>query len=157
MQHKTPLETSQKLTGSKRLNKRGGQATNEINSRSVVASLEFGLGGLERFCGILNLPKPQSEAAYNKQLVQVEEASFKVCEHIMIEASPRLINITEKENKEMIEINDDSHKLAKVAVTIDGTWQKRGYSSKKGIVFVTSVRTGEVLDFELLSLECHQF
>ena len=153
---KTPLETSQKLTGSKRLDKRGGQATYEINCRSVVASLESGRAGLERFCGILNLPKPLSKAAYNKQLLQLEEASVKVCESIMNEAATRLINITEKEDMGMIEINDDGHKLAKVAVTVDGTWQKRGYSSKNGIVFVISVRTGEVLDFEVLSLVCHQ-
>ena len=56
----------------------------------------------------------------------------------------------------MIEISDDGHKLTKVAVTIDGTWQKRGYSSKNGILFLISARTGEVLDFEVLSLVCHQ-
>ena len=152
----TPLETSQKLTGSERLDKRGGEASYEVNCRSVVASLEFGLAGLERFCGILNLPKPLSKAAYNKQLVRLEKASTTVCEKIMNEAANRLMLITERENKDMIEIDDDGHKVAKVAVTVDGTWQKRGYSSKNGIVFVLSVCTGEVLDFEVLSLVCHQ-
>ena len=99
--------------------------------------MEFGLAGLERFCGILNLPKPLSKAAYNKKLVRLEKASTTVCEKIMNEAANRLMLVTERENKDMIEIDDDGHKVAKVAVTVDGTWQKRGYSSKNGIVFVS--------------------
>ena len=74
----------------------------------------------------------------------------------MNEAASRLMHITEGENKDMIEINDHGHKVAKVAVTVDGTWQRRGYSSKNGIIFAVSVHTGDVLDFEVLSLVCHQ-
>lgn len=46
--------------------------------------------------------------------------------------------------------------MAKVAVTVDGTWQKRGHSSKIGVVFVISVATGEILDYEVKSLICHK-
>ena len=46
--------------------------------------------------------------------------------------------------------------MAKVAVTVDGTWQKRGHSSKIGVVFVISVATGEILDYEVKSLICHE-
>ena len=45
--------------------------------------------------------------------------------------------------------------IAKVSVTVDGTWQKRGHSFKIGIVFVISVRPGEVLDYIVKSLVCH--
>ena len=45
--------------------------------------------------------------------------------------------------------------IAKVSVTVGGTWQKRGHSSKIGIVFVISARTGEVLDYVVKSLVCH--
>ena len=37
-----------------------------------------------------------------------------------------------------------------VAVTINGTWQKRyGFSTSLGVAFIISVDTGEVLDFEV--------
>ena len=72
----TPLETSEKLSGSKRADKKGGQTTYEINSRSVVASLETGRAGLERFCGILSLPNSVSKSAYNKQWKNLEEMAF---------------------------------------------------------------------------------
>lgn len=42
-----------------------------------------------------------------------------------------------------------------MAVTVDGTWQRRGHASKIGVVFVISVRTGEVLDYVVKSLMCH--
>ena len=46
--------------------------------------------------------------------------------------------------------------VAEVAVTVDGTWQKRGHSSKIGVVFIISVLTGEILDYEVKSLICHE-
>ena len=46
--------------------------------------------------------------------------------------------------------------LACVSVTIDGTWQRWGHNSIFGAVFVMSARTGEVLDFVLKSLFCHE-
>ena len=52
----------------------------------------------------------------------------------------------------MVEIN--YQKATKVAVSRDGTWQKRGHSSKIG-VFAVSVRT-EVLDYEVKSLICRE-
>ena len=37
-----------------------------------------------------------------------------------------------------------------------GQWQKRGHSSNIGVVFVFSVRTGKVVDYEIKSLYCHE-
>ena len=67
----TPLETSEKLSGSKRADKKRGKTTYEINCRSVV-----GRAGLERFRGILSLPNSVSKSAYNKQLKNLEEMAF---------------------------------------------------------------------------------
>ena len=46
--------------------------------------------------------------------------------------------------------------IGNVAVTVDGTWQKRGHTSKISVVFVMSVVTGEVLDYAVKSLSCHK-
>ena len=58
--------------------------------------------------------------------------------------------------KEPLLIREDADCAVPVAISIDGTWQRRGYSSRYGAVFVISVDTGEVLDYELLSLFCHE-
>ena len=41
-----------------------------------------------------------------------------------------------------------------VSITQDGTWQKRGFSSKYGVIVAIELLTGMVLDYELLSLHC---
>ena len=51
---------------------------------------------------------------------------------------------------------DGEKLIANVAVTVDNTWQKRGHSSKIGVVFVISVLNGEILDYEVKSLFCHE-
>ncbi|GFW54485.1 uncharacterized protein TNCV_1608491 [Trichonephila clavipes] len=38
-----------------------------------------------------------------------------------------------------------------IAVAVDGTWHKRGYSSLNGVVCATSVENGNVIDFEALT------
>ncbi|GFS86827.1 uncharacterized protein TNCV_2407881 [Trichonephila clavipes] len=37
-----------------------------------------------------------------------------------------------------------------IAIALDGTWQKRGHTSKNGVVTATSLDNGKVIDFECL-------
>ena len=69
--------------------------------------------------------------------------------HIPLTTSLRaegLVKIVEEEEPTKIEVTKDGKIVAKAAVTVDGTWQKRGHSSRVGVVFVIAVRTGQVLD-----------
>ncbi|GFX36502.1 uncharacterized protein TNCV_1043141 [Trichonephila clavipes] len=45
-------------------------------------------------------------------------------------------------------------RFAPYAVAVDGTWQKRGYTSLNGVVTVTSIDTGKVIDVDILSKYC---
>ena len=74
----------------------------------------------------------------------------------MCEAAERLKNLTATETPERGEVTADGDIIADVAVTVDGTWQKRGHSSKIGVVFVISVKTGEILDYVVKSLACQE-
>ncbi|GFT49063.1 uncharacterized protein TNCV_4178611 [Trichonephila clavipes] len=60
-------------------------------------------------------------------------ATRETCEHSMAEAV-----------REAVDENDGKRDLA-----VDGSWQKRGFSSKNGLVTVTSVDTGKVIDVEV--------
>ena len=53
--------------------------------------------------------------------------------------------------KEIIE-ND----AGECGISIDGTWQKRGYSSHNGVVTAISLDTKKCLDVEVLSDKCQQ-
>ncbi|GFT62227.1 uncharacterized protein TNCV_1701191 [Trichonephila clavipes] len=48
--------------------------------------------------------------------------------------------------REAVDENDGKRDFA---VAVDGSWQKRGFSSKNGLVTVTSVDTGKVIDVEV--------
>ena len=72
--------------------------------------------------------------------------SKEAAEKIMKEAADRLIILCMEES-ESIYVDPDGTQIARVAVTLDGTLQKRGHSSKHGFIFLISVDTGEVLDY----------
>ncbi len=70
-------------------------------------------------------------------------------ERELVEAAHRLRNEISKESEGTSE-ND----TLDIAVSFDGTWAKRGHTSLFGVVYVISVDTGEVLDYEVLSNFC---
>ena len=145
----TPMSTSRKLGG-----KGGGAA--EVNRRAVMAAMSSGGGHatLQKLCTDLNLPEPVTSNAYQQHLVQIDKSATRTTDKIMCEGAERL--------KKMLLLKDPN--LAKedvdgaipCSVTVDGTWQKRGHTSKIGVVFVISVDTGEILDYEIKSLFCRE-
>ncbi|GFW55570.1 uncharacterized protein TNCV_119541 [Trichonephila clavipes] len=48
-----------------------------------------------------------------------------------------------------------SNSFIKCGISIDGTWQRRGYSSLNGCVSAISVDTGKILDIEVMTQYCH--
>ncbi|GFV13272.1 hypothetical protein TNCV_3655921 [Trichonephila clavipes] len=55
---------------------------------------------------------------------------------------------------EAVIANDNN---SNIAVAVDGTWHKRGYSSLNGVVCATSVENGKVVDFEALTKYCSSY
>ncbi|GFY16751.1 uncharacterized protein TNCV_2788731 [Trichonephila clavipes] len=112
----------------------------ELNTRLVYATRCIGKGdeSARMFCGIMNLPPPPTKfSKYNHILLQARKET---CEYSMAEAV-----------REAVDENDGKRDFA---VTVDGSWQKRGFSSKNGLVTVTSVDTGKVIDVEVFSKHC---
>ena len=140
----TPLKTSATIT------KRGQSF--DINRRAIYHSLETGGGyeGLVSFCSIMNMPC-LSQPAYYKQVDTILEALEAEAEDEMRLAGERVRNHILKESGE-----EGSDATVDAAVSFDGTWAKRGFTSLTGIVFVIAVDTGEVLDYHVLSKECHK-
>ena len=152
--NESPFETSEKLSSNSRSDKRGGRYGYEVNRRSAIASVSIGYAGLEKFCSIMDLPKPMSRFAHQKSLVNLEKAAKNLATIYMKKAAEKVIELVKREEPYNINELDDGTEIANIAITIDGTWQRRGHSSKNGAVFAISVLTGEVLDFEILSKVC---
>jgi len=69
------------------------------------------------------------------------------------EAGKRLFDIVLKEVPENAECLEGSGEIVvNAAVTVDDTWQRRGCVSQIGVVFVLSVLTGKVLNYQVKSL-----
>ena len=130
-----------------------GQQHN-INKKSVHASCQgMGLSGLKKMTAILDLPPPVTDKAYNTTLKNISAAAVGESEKVMTDAANRLrILVQEKTPENIVMVN--GQEVTKVAVTVDGTWQRRGHKSKIGVVFLISVDTGEILDAIVKSLFC---
>ncbi|GFW43304.1 uncharacterized protein TNCV_2923521 [Trichonephila clavipes] len=59
-----------------------------------------------------------------------------------------------RDAKEVREVKQDKNKVISCGGSVDGTWQRRGYSSLNDCAADISIDTGKVLDTEILSLHC---
>ena len=120
----------------------------EVNRRAVLAMRNIGVGhqGLEKFTCVMNMLPPMNENAYRDHVKAVRDATESVAKESMSKAA--------NDVKEFYEPNEEG--LYDIAVSGDGTWRKRGFSSSYGVVTVLSTVTGKALDCEVMSKECRQ-
>ncbi|GFX06668.1 uncharacterized protein TNCV_382641 [Trichonephila clavipes] len=89
----------------------------------------------------MNLPPPPTKfAKYNKMPLG---ATKDVCDATMKDAI-----------EEAVQKNQN---IRDIPVAVDGTWQKRGYSSMNGVVTITSVDTGKGIVDEWKSMELYRY
>ncbi|GFU85968.1 transposable element Tcb2 transposase [Trichonephila clavipes] len=102
--------------------------------RSIGKSAEAG----RMFCGVMNLPQPPTRfSPYGKRILNAAKLVYE--------------DSIQNAAKEAICENEGNKNIA---VAVDGTWQKRGYTSLNGVVTVTSIDTGKVIDVDILSKYC---
>ena len=82
-----------------------------------------------------------NQSAFKQTETRIKKAAELVAEKSMVQAAT--------EAKKHYYENDDG--MVDIAVSGDGTWRKRGYTSLYGVVAALSVVTGKVLDVEVLS------
>ncbi|CAB3995288.1 Hypothetical predicted protein [Paramuricea clavata] len=112
--------------------------------RAALASHQFGHVGLTQFCAGMK-PPPVAKDAYNKHLIKIEKAAKTSAEEVMKDAAKMLFG------KVMSECPDDIEEDGEDLIA-----HKRGHSSKIGVIFLISVATGEILNYEEKSLFCHE-
>ena len=76
-----------------------------------------------------------AKEAYQNHLIQIEKATKSNAEEVMKDAAKRLRDKVSTEHPNDTEM-DGEELIANVSVTVDGTWQKRGHSSKKELLFL---------------------
>ncbi|GFU80951.1 uncharacterized protein TNCV_1276971 [Trichonephila clavipes] len=97
----------------------------DVNLRLTYGMRAIGKGGAAApiFCGLMNLPPPPAKferhnSLFLNVLKTISEDSMNAAVH------------------EAVIANDNN---SNIAVAVDGTWHKRGYSSLNGVVYATSL------------------
>ena len=115
----------------------------EANRRFPLAIFSIGKHhtGAKRFLGNMNMPPPALRKSWRNHKKQIHKATTTVAAVTMQEAAQEVKT-------------EDSPTCVKVSC--DGTWHRRGFSSKNGIATVLSVngKNSKVLDTETLSNYC---
>lgn len=102
-----------------------------------------GLQGLNKFCGIMNMPPPVKPNTYNLINQQILLAAKK--------------SLDESTKEAVIEEVRETESLSKTDITVsgDGTWMKRSHTSLNGVCTIIGAHTGKILDVESFFSYCH--
>ena len=115
----------------------------DVNKRMVYAMRTCGQGhaGIETFTTLMNIPKPMTVKNYNKIVMKFVKSVKDVAEETMADAVDEL------------PIDDDSA-TKDVSISMDGSWQRRGYASLNGCVTAILMETGKIINVEAMSRYC---
>ena len=113
----------------------------------VLAFREIGRGltALETFAQCLNMPNCITQAPYDSIKKSLLRSYTEVSHASQAKAAKET-----KEELGLLGIDD----VVDCSVSVDGTWQKRGYSSLNGVVTLMSNANGKCLDTQALSKSC---
>lgn len=140
------FETSQKVTGETSKTR----PPYDVNRRIIKTFISLGKGyaGLETLSMGMNMPCIH-HSAYDKQIIVLQKSANQQA----LESMKRARVEVEKAYAELTE-SLDMPKPIDIAVSYDGSWQKRGFTSKYGIGCIIELITGLVIDYEILCKYC---
>lgn len=113
----------------------------EANRRFVYASQVMGFRheGMKKLSALMDLPPPMSFPTYQQTVEKVGSTVIECSNQEMQDAL-----------QEEIELSNSTD----IAISGDGTWQKRGFSSKNGVVTAIGKNSGKSVDVEVMTTVC---
>ncbi|GBM51705.1 hypothetical protein AVEN_170651-1, partial [Araneus ventricosus] len=99
--------------------------------------IDRGLSAAVKLCSTLNLPN-LSKMSYRSLEKRILLAVTEVEKKAMATAA-----------QEVKSLRNSKENVTRCGVSVDGTWQRRGYISQNGSLSVLSIDTGKILDVEI--------
>ena len=123
----------------------------EVNTRAVVAFRGIGCGftAVKDWCSLMNMPNSMSKCTYTARQTEIHAASVDTVAKVM-EKSVSSIRSAYQD----MGIIEDKDGIMDIAVSFDGAWHRRGFSSHTGVASVIDLLTGLPIDHEVLSNFC---
>ncbi|XP_048590323.1 uncharacterized protein LOC116614896 isoform X3 [Nematostella vectensis] len=117
----------------------------DVNRRAVFAASEVGLGreGIKAICEIFDMPPPVNVTAWATH------------EHELLKQQRVAVQEMLEDNRKELQQSDIENTKTPAAVSFDGTWAKRGFTSNHGVGFAISADTGKVIDYSIVSKSCN--
>ena len=112
-----------------------------------MRTLGKGHTSAKKFCTLINMPHPPAAKNYTKISSVITTCMRSMAKDSMSQAAEEVRNLKGQNDCNETETVD-------CGISCDGTWQKRGFSSRNGCVTAICVDTGKVLDVEALSQAC---
>ena len=137
------------LKTDKTICKDGGTKVYDVNIRSTFAFREVGKGysTIEKFAANMNMLQPVSKLRYHK-INQNLHAAY-------VDTASKSMRAAAAEVKAIVLSDETAQDIADCQVSVDGTWQKRGFASLNGIITVISKENGKCIDIEVKSKHCN--
>lgn len=122
----------------------------EINRRFlfVMRVLGLGLKGAAKFCGLMDMPAFLTQPTYDLIMKNIHSC--------VKTATDKLFQHACHEEKDLTAEHQGDEKSAKLTVSGDGTWKKRGYTSLYGVTSLIGYYSGKVIDILVKSAYCKQ-
>ena len=87
---------------------------------------------------------PLAKKSYNRINDVLHQLYCEVASNSMLDSANEIHSLV-KEGQDVV-VDED--------ISLDGTWQKKGHSSKNGVVTAISASTGKCLDYHVMSKSC---
>ena len=123
---------------------KAGKRYCDVNLRTVLAMREIGKGyeGLSKFCTVMNMPPPMSKTSYDNCVDEIHWA-YELEKGVSLQ-------------KVALSVHDDTKvaptEISQCTVSLDGSWQTRGFSSINGVV--TCMYGNKCIDYDVRSKHC---
>ena len=88
----------------------------------------------------MNMPEPMNSDNYDNVSRTMKDATQIVAESSMFDTAK--------------ELKGGATEIVDASVSIDATWQKRGFVLSLGVVAAIGVETGKILDMTIMSKSC---
>ena len=120
----------------------------DVNIRAVYGMRSIGAdhASLEKLCGFFNMPKPMTPKNFTNISNNLRDAAKTVAKRSMLSSIEELRCLQNAASTDVIDIG----------VSVDGTWQRRGFSSLNGVLVAVSIDSGKIVDIEPMSRYCRE-
>ena len=88
------------------------------------------------------MPKPMTVMNYNNISNNIRDSAKQIAERSM--------------NNAAVELKRGKNMVIDIGVSLDGSWQRRGFSTMNGVVTAISIDTRKIIDIESMSRYCRQ-